>query len=260
MRLLICNDDGVHAPGIKSLRNHLKDIADLTVVAPLEQRSASGHCITTETPMRLIELEDQVYGCSGYPADCALMGIGHVMKKDRPDLLVSGVNYGVNSGQDIYYSGTVAAAREGSFHGVPGIAVSCAVNFGATAQDEAKYYTAAEFIKFLVENDVQHYIPNRTVLNINVPDLEKNEIKDIKVTQAGFKDYTDDIEERVDARNRKYYWLANYCKEIESTPGHDSYEVTQGYITLTLLEIFGHNQESHKRIEDLRDMAREFLK
>ena len=133
MEILISNDDGVYAEGIKSLRKSLSQIGNVTVVAPLEERSTTGHTLTLDHPLRLIELEKDIYGCSGYPADCALLGVIHLFKEKKgrkPDLVVSGINRGPNLGQDTYYSGTVAAAREAVFHGVPALSVSTASSFG----------------------------------------------------------------------------------------------------------------------------------
>ena len=131
MNILICNDDGVYATGIKKLRDSLKEIANVTVVAPLEERSTTGHTLTLDHPLRIVEIEENVFGCSGYPADCSLLGVAEIMKYQKPDLVVSGINRGANLGQDIFYSGTVAAAREAAFRDIKAIGVSSVIGLGS---------------------------------------------------------------------------------------------------------------------------------
>src|SRR5690606_11886896 len=126
-------------------KNVLDQIGDVTVIAPLEERSTTGHTLTLDHPLRLVEIERNVYGCSGYPADCTLMGLAHVMKENKPDVVISGINRGANLGQDIYYSGTVAGAREAVFHNVPAIAVSLVVDF-QKGHEQPHYEVAANTV------------------------------------------------------------------------------------------------------------------
>ena len=128
MLVLISNDDGIHAPGIKALVKAIEDIADILVVAPLEERSTTAHALTLNRPLRLAKIQENRYGCNGYPADCIILALVHLLKnRTKPDLILTGINQGGNLGLDIYYSGTVAAAREGAFHGIPAIALSTTV-------------------------------------------------------------------------------------------------------------------------------------
>lgn len=232
MRLLISNDDGVYAPGIKQLYEEFRGGYDVTVVAPLEERSTTGHSLHLNTVLRLEKVEEKIYGCSGFPADCILMGIGHLLKKSRPDIVISGINRGPNLGQDLYYSGTVAAAREATFHGIPSIAVSLNISF--TKNEPAHYYdSASKYISLLLKENIAQFIPQYTLLNVNVPNLSFDEIKGVKFTQIGFRNYSDDIEERIDCRNRKYYWIGGTFNGNRHIAGTDGLAIDEGYISVT---------------------------
>jgi 5'-nucleotidase len=249
MRILISNDDGVFAPGIKALYQHLKDVADVYVVAPLEERSTTGHSLHLSHVLRLEKIEDKMYGCSGFPADCVLMGIGHLLRDQRPDLIVSGINRGPNLGQDLYYSGTLAAAREATFHSIPAIGVSLNISF---TQDEAvhHYDTAARFIKQLVLDEIHKKIPPFTLLNVNVPNLHDDQIKGVQLTKIGFRRYSDDISERTDCRNRKYYWIAGELNGHIDIPGTDCVAVANDYIAVTPHKVIDSIETSHERYKD----------
>lgn len=207
MRILISNDDGVHAPGLKVLAEELRKIAEVWVVAPLEERSATGHTLTLNQPLRIVELGERVFGCSGFPADCSLMGMGHIMKDNKPDLVIGGINRGANLGQDIYYSGTVAVAREASFRKIPAIAVSTVLDFQSVDDKDTLYITAARFVRKLVEKKLYEFIPEFQLLNINVPNLIEAELMGHEVTTIGFRDYSEDIQVRQDFRGKDYYWI-----------------------------------------------------
>ena len=201
MKLLISNDDGVYAPGIKSLYKTLGKEHSTFVVAPLEERSTTGHTLSLDNPLRVVEIDPEanIYGCSGYPADCTLMGFGHLMK-ERPDLIVSGINRGANLGQDIYYSGTAAAAREGVFHGIPAIAVSSVCDFTKGPEHPIYFDTAARFINELLKENITELIAPFHLVNINVPDTSWEEIKGVKLTHLGLRKYSEEITERKDFR------------------------------------------------------------
>ena len=232
MRILISNDDGVFAPGIKALYEELKQIADVTVIAPLEERSTTGHSLHLSSVLRLEKISEDIYGCSGFPADCILMGLGHVLKGKRPDLVVSGINRGANMGQDLYYSGTLAAAREATFHGVPSIGVSLNLPFNNLAE-KANYETAAKTISRLVQDQIHTKIPPFTLLNVNVPNVLQKEVKGVKYTKIGFRRYSDEISARVDCRNREYYWIAGTYNGHLDIPGTDCVAVHENYVAVT---------------------------
>lgn len=232
MKILISNDDGIYAPGIRALYDTFKNIADVTVVAPLEERSTTGHSLHLNTVLRLEKIEENLYGCSGFPADCVLMGLGHLMKGKKPDLVISGINRGANLGQDLYYSGTIAAAREATFHGIPSIAVSLNLSFN-NLEEKPYYDSAAQIIHKLVLEQVYKTIPELTVLNVNVPNIPYKDLKGFKTTKIGFRRYSDEISERVDCRNRKYYWIAGTYGGYNEYADTDCEAVEQNYVSMT---------------------------
>lgn len=230
MRILLANDDGVHAPGIQALYKELSPQFDTTIIAPLEERSTTGHSLSLDRPLRLEKIDHKIYGCSGFPGDCVLMGLGHVMKNNRPDVVISGINRGANLGQDLYYSGTIAAAREAAFHNTPAVAVSLVFD---TLMDEHRYETAATIINWCVELGITKCIPPMNLININVPNLELKKIKGCKLTEIGFRRYSEEIHARIDARNREYFWVAGIYEGYTPNPESDSEAIAQGYVAIT---------------------------
>ena len=247
MRILICNDDGVFAPGITVLAHTLRSFADVTVVAPQTERSTTGHTLTLDHPLRVVEVSPQTFGCSGYPADCALLGVAHLMKANKPDLVISGINKGANLGQDIFYSGTVAAAREAAFHNVPSISVSSAMNFAHPNPPEDFYQTAADFIAVLVKAHIwQEFIP-REVLNINVPDLAEADIRGVAVTTPGFRHYSEEVSERTDFKGRSYYWIGGVYSGFEKRAGTDCQVVDEAMISVSSLNVLGASPDRNEK-------------
>jgi 5'-nucleotidase len=230
MRILLVNDDGVTAPGIRALFRELAPTYDTTIIAPLEERSTTGHSLSLDKPLRLEKLEENIYGCSGFPGDCVLMGLGHLMKESRPEVVVSGINRGANLGQDLYYSGTVAAAREATFHGVPAIAVSLVFN---SLTEEHRYEVAASAIHWCLREGLHRIIPEFSLININVPNLPLKEVKGFRMTEIGFRRYSEEIHARIDTRNREYFWIAGHYEGFAENPASDSQAVKDGYIAIT---------------------------
>ncbi len=242
-RILVSNDDGVNAPGIIELYKSLRSEGHETwVIAPAGERSTTGHSLNLDRPLRLHEIQEQVYSCSGFPADCVLMGIGHVLRDRKPDIIISGINRGANMAQDLYYSGTMAAAREGSFHHYPSVAVSLVCSF--YRKEEIKYYdTAAKAVNELVKRDIQKAIPQFSMVNVNVPNLPWQEIKGFAVTRLGFRNYSENIEHRIDSRGRDYYWIAGNHEGDEKTDGNtDCEKIDSGYISITPLDLLGRDK------------------
>jgi len=229
MNLLLANDDGVHAPGIRTLFEELKAHHKTTIVAPLEERSTTGHSLSLDKPLRVEKLEEDIYGCSGFPGDCTLMGL-HLLKDKRPDVVISGINRGANLGQDMYYSGTVAAAREAAFHKVAAIAVSLVFN---SVLEEHRYLTAAQVIRMCLEENLHKYIPPLNLININVPNLPLHEIKGFKLTEIGFRRYSEEIHARMDMRQREYFWIAGLYEGFAENPESDCQAVHDGYVAIT---------------------------
>jgi 5'-nucleotidase len=240
MRVLLANDDGVTAPGIRSLFHALRDHHETTIIAPLEERSTTGHSLSLDKPLRLERLEENIYGCSGFPADCVLMGLGHVLKEKRPHVVVSGINRGANLGQDLFYSGTVAAAREAAFHQVPAIAVSLV--FGKV-NEKHHYDTAAMFLQWCLDEEIQKGIPPMTLLNINVPDLPMKEIRGVRLTEVGFRRYSEEIHARMDMRGREYFWIAGHYEGFLHNEESDCHAVQNEMIAITPHSLIGRRDQ-----------------
>ena len=238
MRILLSNDDGVHAPGIQAMYQELKKLGKVWVVAPLEERSTTGHSLTIHKPLRMIRVAENFWGVSGSPADCVYLGIRQVMGNQLPDLVVSGINRGANLGQDVYYSGTVSAAREACILGLPALAVSLSVDF-AKGLPEAKlhYASAAKLACKLIKKLKNIEIPHHTLLNLNVPDLPIARIKGVKLARQGFRYYSGNILRRRDHRGKDYYWVGGNYKGYRRDPDSDCTIVERGFASLTPIKL-----------------------
>lgn len=237
LRILVSNDDGVHSVGLKILQKELRKLGDVWVVAPLEEKSTTGHSLTLHKPLRMIEMGPRFYGVSGSPADCVYLGIREVLK-GMPDLVVSGINRGANLGQDVYYSGTVSAAREACILGIPALAVSLAIDF-ASLKDECSLHfaTAAKVAVSVIKQMRKMDLPHHSLLNLNVPDRSLNRVKGIKLARQGFRYYSSDILRRKDHRGKDYYWVGGKYKGFRKEQGTDCNMVEDGYATLTPLKL-----------------------
>lgn len=237
MKILLSNDDGVHARGLKVLHKELQKLGQVYVVAPLEEKSTTGHSLTIHKPLRMIEMEKQVFGVSGSPADCVYLGIRQALGF-LPDLVVSGINRGANLGQDVYYSGTVSAAREACILGIPAVAVSVAVNFKKRPREsEIHYEGAAKLLVGVLKKFVWKNLPKHTLLNVNVPDLPKSAVKGVRFTRQGFRYYSGEVLRRQDHRGRDYYWVGGQYKGFKSDEDTDCTSVDQGYLSITPLKL-----------------------
>lgn len=230
LKILVCNDDGISSPGIYALVSKLKEIANVTVVAPLTEQSAVGHAITMKYPLRvkehIINKEFFGYAVDGTPADCVKMGVKNIMK-DLPDLVISGINNGANTAINIIYSGTVSGAREAAIMDIPSIAIS-------VGSHNVKYYDyAAEIATDYAIKVVEKGLPKGTLLNINVPDLPKEDVKGILVTSQGKSKWDDEYEERIDPFGGKYYWLKGDWIVLDKTNETDHNSVIDGYVSVT---------------------------
>lgn len=210
MKILLSNDDGVMAEGIKALTSALSKEHDVYVVAPDRERSAAGHSLTLHTPIRVEELDSRfgakrIWITSGTPGDCVKIGINAILSEDeKPDLVISGINHGPNLGSDILYSGTVSCAMEGAMLGYPSIAVSLA---SMSSEPELFKNVANFMVKFL--HKIKDYkFPPKTILNVNVPGLMPEDLSGIAITQLGNKMFTDEYDKRIDPRGKVYYWMA----------------------------------------------------
>ncbi len=231
MKILITNDDGIFAEGLFKLACSLEKIAEIFIVAPDRQRSATGHAITMHDPIRaskvkLLDRDFEAWSVSGTPADCVKLGV-EVLLQDQPDLIFSGINSGANLGTDVLYSGTVSAAIEGAILGFPSIAVSLA-DFS-----QFDYDYAAEFSATLARKMIENKLPPDTLLNVNVPNCKKEEIKDVKITTLGVRKYKNSFIERTDPRGQVYYWLGGEIVDEDHPEETDLYCVKNKSISIT---------------------------
>ena len=230
MNILICNDDGIDAPGIHALAGELRKIARVTVVAPDRQQSAVGHAITMNHPLRAVPFHKNGeffgYAVDGTPADCVKLAVKFLLK-EKPDLVVSGINHGSNTAINIIYSGTVSAATEGTILGIPSIAVSL------TTYAAADFGYAARIAARIAEMVMERGLPQGTLLNVNVPALPEKEIRGIKVTVQGKSSWEDTFDVRRDPANREYFWLTGHMKVTDTDPETDQVAVLEGYVSVT---------------------------
>lgn len=228
--ILVTNDDGVGARGIVLLARALARLGRVVVIAPDQQRSAASHSITLHRPLRIHHLEPDVYAVDGTPTDCVMIGVHKVLRR-RPDLLVSGVNHGANLGDDVHYSGTVSAAFEGGILGIPAIAISL------VADGIGNIPTAAAFAARLARKVLREGLPPGIVLNVNVPDLPTKRIRGYAFVKQGKRNYGNIIAERVDPRQKKYYWIAGDETSFEDIERSDCNTVHEGMIAITPLRV-----------------------
>jgi 5'-nucleotidase len=227
-RILVTNDDGVHSEGIQALATALEPLGEVIVVAPHAESSAIGHALTLRRPLRIESYRPGYYAVDGTPTDCVNLGIAVLLKNEMPDLVVSGINTGWNLGDDVTYSGTVAGALEGALLGVPAIAVSLArsrdyvFDFGPSAQ-------AAALLADLV---LQHGLPDRTFLNVNVP---KGIPRGFKRTVQGRRNHITKISERTDPRGKPYYWIEEGIDDWTAHDLSDYHACKERYISVSLL-------------------------
>ncbi|MGB1239805.1 MAG: 5'/3'-nucleotidase SurE [Pseudomonadales bacterium] len=226
MNILISNDDGVHAPGIEALAKVFARSANIQVVAPDRNKSGASNALTLDRPLASHVHHNQFISVNGTPTDCVNLGVSGTFEF-TPELVVSGINAGANLGDDVLYSGTVAAAMEGRSLGLPSIAVSIA---DAHPQH---YDSAAQIVVDLVDKLDQLNVSERTVLNVNIPDLPLEQIKGIQVTRLGHRDVSQPPMACLDPRGKPHYWIAGVGTAIDSGPGTDFYAIEQGYISIT---------------------------
>ncbi|MBD5402796.1 5'/3'-nucleotidase SurE [bacterium] len=221
MNILISNDDGIAANGIRALTEELSKYHNVYVIAPDRERSAAGHSLTLHTPLRVEELDAQhgakrTWVTTGTPGDCVKIGINAILSaNEQPDFVISGINHGPNLGADILYSGTVSCAMEGAMLGFKSIAVSLA----SMQADYDDFKLSAKFTASLLTKLKEFQFPKKSILNVNVPLLESDDIAGVAITELGRKMFTDDYEKRVDPRGKVYYWMAGeLISEPEDAP------------------------------------------
>jgi len=226
--ILISNDDGVHARGIRALIEALREVADVTVAAPDRERSGASHSLTMDVPLRAHEISDRVFAVAGTPTDCILLALKMLMP-EPPDLVGSGINRGPNMGDDVTYSGTIAAAMEATLLGIPAVAVSlCRCESG-----KYDYTASAQIARDVALMVLDRGLPDWTLLNVNVPNIPGSEIKGVEVVRQGKQVYEEAVIEKKDPRGRTYYWIGGQLTAWETEPDTDFAAVSQGYVSVT---------------------------
>ncbi len=238
MRILLTNDDGVHAPGILAAKIALDALGEVFLVAPERPRSAAGHAITLHKPLRITPTRlangQHVWATNGTPTDCVTLGYDIVME-GRCDLVVSGINAGANLGWDLTYSGTVAAALEGAILGLPALAVSLVYERGTTP--ELDFSVAANVTARLARQIASDPLPPNTLLNVNVPFVPQDELRGTVITHQGRREYVDRIVVRDDPSGRPYYWQAGSIREDVPDTGSDVHAVLNNQISVTPVQL-----------------------
>ena len=264
MRLLISNDDGVYAQGIRALANTMAEAGhDVSVVCPDRERSATGHGLTLHQPIRAEIVESvfhpavKAWACDGTPSDCVKLALWALLDSP-PELVLSGINQGANLGTEILYSGTVSAAMEGLIEGIPSVA------FSLTSYSSKNFEPAANFAKILVEQLRLKSIPDSILLNVNIPAVESSQIKGVKFTRQGVRRYVDVFDKRVDPRGKTYYWLTGEVLEDVEPPVSfnlpenipiDVRVIRDDYISITPLH---YNLTYPERLKDLSEWQFQF--
>lgn len=241
MRILVSNDDGVYAAGLLTLAKELSSIAEIDVVAPDRNRSGASNSLTLHNPVRLKKIDNGFISVEGTPTDCvhlALTGVLH----NPPDMVVAGINAGANLGDDVLYSGTVAAATEGRFLGLPAIAISL-------VGTEFKHYkTAAVVAKNIIQNIGSLSLPGQIILNVNVPDIPLEELNGIEITRLGTRHCAEPTIKQKDPRGQTIYWVGPPGLEEDAGPGSDFYAVKTNKVSVTPLKVDLTHYESINRL------------
>ncbi|MGB6977432.1 MAG: 5'/3'-nucleotidase SurE [Gammaproteobacteria bacterium] len=230
MHILISNDDGIFATGINVLATTLREIAEVDMIAPDRNRSGASNSLTLDAPLYIRRLDNGAIVVAGTPTDCVHLALTGLLEKD-PDMVISGINEGANLGDDILYSGTVAAAIEGRFLGKPAIAISLA---GENCQN---YETAAAVARLLVQQLITDPLPATTILNVNVPDVSFAELKGFEITRLGTRHRAAPTIKQQDPRGRTVYWIGPAGKEQDAGPGTDFYAVSNRKVSISPLQI-----------------------
>jgi len=245
MHILISNDDGYQAPGLQCLASILAEIAEITVVAPSRDRSGASNSLTLQSPIRAHPISEKLISVDGTPTDCVHLALTGLLDSE-PDMVVSGINAGANMGDDVLYSGTVAAAMEGRFLGFPAIAVSL-----ACGESAVNYMTAAKFVRdLIVKLNKQHPLPSDTILNINVPDIDSSLLEDTEITRLGHRHKSKPVIKMLDPRGKPVYWVGPPGAEQDAGPGTDFHAINAGKVSITPLHT---DLTQHQVLETLSD-------
>ena len=230
MNILVTNDDGILAPALRALRTELAPLGRVVIVAPDRDQSATSHSLTLHRPFRIHRHEADIYSVDGTPTDCVVCA-WYGLLEAAPDLVISGINHGPNMGEDVFYSGTVAAAIEGAMQGSPALSVSLAT------RELTDFLAPASFVARLARRVVERGLPRRRLLNVNIPFRPWEEIRGVAVTRLGSRVYRDTLVRKVDPRGRDYYWIGGEDPVWDPREGTDFKAVHEGWISVTPLKL-----------------------
>jgi len=230
MNILVTNDDGILAPALRALRTELAPLGRVMIVAPDRDQSATSHSLTLHRPFRIHRHEADLFSVDGTPTDCVVCA-WHGLLDAAPDLVISGINHGPNMGEDVFYSGTVAAAIEGSIQGAPSLSVSLAT------RELTDFVEPAAFVGRLARRVLERGLPRRQLLNVNIPFCPWEEIHGVAITRLGSRIYRDTLVRKVDPRGRDYYWIGGEDPVWDPRPGTDFQAVDDGWISVTPLRL-----------------------
>lgn len=243
MKILLSNDDGYRAEGLRCLAEHLRDLADIVIVAPERNCSGASNSLTLEQPLRLTEVGPDCYFVNGTPTDCVHLALTGLLDEE-PDMVISGINDGANLGDDVLYSGTVAAAMEGRFLGLPTIAISM------VCCEDRRFETAGRVARELVSRVLEHSLPATTILNVNVPDLPWEALGGFEATRLGHRHKAEPVVRGTDPRGRPLYWVGFAGPGQDAGPGTDFHAIKAGRVSVTPLKVDLTKHEDIGRIEN----------
>ncbi|MBI05718.1 MAG: 5'/3'-nucleotidase SurE [Rhodospirillaceae bacterium] len=235
MRILLTNDDGIRAPGLKALEHVARELSkDVWVVAPETEQSAASHSLTLHRPLRLRRIAARRWAVNGTPTDCVYLAIHKVLQGKRPDLVLSGVNRGSNIGEDVTYSGTIAAAMEATLLRVPSIALSQHYDYGEPIPWQTSKVWGVKAVRALMKQGW----PRNVLINVNFPGRPVSKVKGILAGKQGEHEVFDAFEERIDPRGRTYYWVGqDHVEDVQGARGTDLHVVNKGYVSVTPLHL-----------------------
>jgi 5'-nucleotidase len=248
-RILVTNDDGVYSEGLRKLAAALRPIGEVIIVAPDREQSAASHALTLNRPLRLLKLQENEYIVDGTPSDCVNLAILNVLKNDRPDIIVSGINFGPNLGDDVTYSGTISAAFEGALLHIPSIA------FSALVGEHFSFDRCAEFAGELTRIALTEHRDPRVILNVNFP---VGEFAGVRITTLGQRVYAEGVIERKDPRGRSYYWIGGEPPVWHPGEGTDFDALKNGYVSITPLHLDLTDHRSIPRLKPLEETLGHF--
>ncbi len=244
-RILVTNDDGIYSEGLRKLANALADVGEITIVAPDREQSAASHALTLNRPLRVLQLEANEYIVDGTPTDCVNLAVLKLLRENRPDMVVSGINFGPNLGDDVTYSGTISAAFEGALLNIPSIA------FSAVVGEHFSFDRCAEFAMRLTRKALEVHHDPRVIWNVNFP---IGAFEGVRVTKLGTRIYTEGVIERLDPRGRKYYWIGGDAPTWHPGEGTDFEAVSAGFVSITPLHLDLTHHESIQRLKPLEEL------